>query len=62
MKLNSKNAWRLDGVHPDKVEPFDVYINFYSSEAKAAEAKVEIERQGYEHCHITPPAAVQQLG
>ena len=55
MKPNSKTSWRLEGTHPDKVEPFDVYINFYSTQAKAEEARLEIERQGYEHCHITPP-------
>ncbi len=61
-KLTSRNAWRLEGTHPDKKEPFDTYINFYSSEAKAEEAKAEIERQGYEFCHVTPPDAVRQLG
>ena len=62
MKLNSKTSWRLEGTHPDKREPYDVFINFYSTQSKAEEAKQEIERQGYEHCTITPPGNLKQLG
>lgn len=62
MKLNSQTAWRLEGIHPDKVEPFDTFINFYTTQAKAEEAKAEIERQGFEHCRITPPGNLSQLG
>ena len=55
MKPSSNTHWRVEGTHPYKTEPFDVYINFYTSEVKAKEAAEEIKRQGYEHIHITPP-------
>lgn len=62
MTLNSRTAWRLEGIHPDKTEPFNAFINFYSTADKAATAMVEIERQGFEHCKIWPPTAIAQLG
>lgn len=51
----SRTHWRVEGIHPDKKEPFDTFINFYTTEEKAKEAKAEIERQGYEYVTITPP-------
>lgn len=58
MKASSLTHWRLEGRHPDKKEPFDLFINFYTTQAKAQVAMQEIERQGFEHCHITAPAAL----
>ena len=55
MKPSSKTHWRVEGTHPNKVDPFDVFINFYSTKAKAEIAKAEIERQGFEYVTITPP-------
>jgi hypothetical protein len=55
MKPSSRTHWRVEGTHPDKVDPFDVFINFYSTEERALIAKAEIERQGFEHVTITPP-------
>lgn len=62
MTPSSRTHWRVEGIHPDKREPFNIFINFYRTKAKADEAKAEIERQGYEHVTIIPPAAVKQLG
>lgn len=55
MKPSSNTHWRVEGIHPDKKEPFNTFINFYSSEARANDAKTEIERQGFEHVTVIPP-------
>lgn len=55
MKPSSKTHWRVEGIHPDKKEPFSTFINFYSTKARAEIAKTEIERQGFEYVTITPP-------
>lgn len=55
MTPTSKTHWRVEGIHPDKKEGFDTFINFYSTQAKAEAAKGEIERQGFEYVTITPP-------
>lgn len=55
MTPTSRTHWRVEGIHPGKVDPFDTFINFYASETRAHEAKDEIERQGFEHVTITPP-------
>lgn len=47
--------WEVSGYHPDKREPFDLYINFFPTEARALEVKEELIRQGYEHINIVPP-------
>lgn len=62
MKPSSRTHWRVEGIHPDKKEPFDTYINFFATQTKAQEAAAEIERQGFEHVNIIPPAAIKQLG
>lgn len=62
MKPSSRTHWRVEGIHPDKKEPFDTFISFYATLAKAEDAKIEIERQGFEHTRIFPPAALAQLG
>lgn len=47
--------WEVSGHHPDKREPFNVYINFFSTEALALACKEELIRLGYEHINIVPP-------
>ena len=55
MRPSSKTHWRVEGTHPYKIEPFDVFINFYTSLSLAQEAEKYLEEQGYEHIIITPP-------
>jgi hypothetical protein len=54
--------YTVQGIHPDKKDPFDRFINYYPTREKAVAAKAEIEQQGFEHVTITPPAALKQLG
>ncbi len=47
--------WEVSAIHPDKKEPFDTYINFFHSEAKAREVADNLKREGYEYINVTPP-------
>lgn len=49
------DMWRVEAIHPHKIDPFDTYINHFSTSEKADACKAELERQGYEHITITPP-------
>lgn len=47
--------YEVSGYHPDKKEPFNLYINFFKTESLALECKQILESQGYEHINIVPP-------
>lgn len=47
--------WEVSGHHPDKREPFDLYIGFYPTELAADQAVENLKRQGYEHINKIPP-------
>lgn len=47
--------WEVSGRHPDKREPFDLFIGFFPTEALALSTKQTLIDQGYEHINIVPP-------
>ena len=53
--------WSVQGIHPDKKDPYDVYINRFPTEAKANAMKASLMEQGYEHITITPPDYLKGL-
>ncbi len=59
MSATSGTHWRVEGIHPHKVDPFDCFINFYKTRASAQAAKDEIERLGYENVTILPPTGAR---
>lgn len=52
--------WQVQAIHPDKKEPFDVYINRFPTLAQAEAQKLELEKQGYENINIIEPDAVRR--
>lgn len=47
--------YQVQAIHPDKKEPFDVYINRFPTLAQAEAQKLELEKQGYENINIIEP-------
>ena len=50
-----KDWYQVQAVHPHKVDPFNIYINRFPTQAKAEEQRDKLEKEGYEHIHILPP-------
>lgn len=51
--------WQVQAIHPDKKDPFDLYINRFPTKAKAEAQKLELEKQGYQHINIIEPDTVR---
>lgn len=50
-----KTHYTVQAIHPDKKEPFDIYINYFTTLSLAKEAAAVLLDQGYDHITISPP-------
>lgn len=52
--------WQVQAIHPDKTEPFDIYVNRFPTEKRAREVMADLTRQGYEHINLIEPDHVRR--
>lgn len=50
--------WEVQAIHPDKKDPFDVYVNRFPKKEQAEAMKETLAQQGYEYINILPPRDV----